>query len=76
VDEAVLIDARGHHCPVPTLKLQKLLNDLQPGARIRLLADDPMAKVDVPHFCNEAGHRLISAEPFETAMAFIVERRA
>jgi tRNA 2-thiouridine synthesizing protein A len=72
----VLIDARGFHCPVPTLKLQRVLTELSVGARVRLLADDPMAKVDVPHFCNEAGQTLISAEPFEDGMAFIVERRA
>jgi tRNA 2-thiouridine synthesizing protein A len=76
MDEPLLIDARGHHCPVPTLKLQKVLMGLAAGARVRLLADDPMAKVDVPHFCTEAGHILISAEPLEAGMAFIVERRA
>jgi tRNA 2-thiouridine synthesizing protein A len=75
MDEPLVIDARGHHCPVPTLKLQKALERLAPGARVRLLADDPMAKVDVPHFCNEAGQILISAESFEAAVAFTVERR-
>ena len=29
------------------------------GARLRLIADDPAAAVDVPHFCAEAGHLLI-----------------
>ena len=76
MDEPLVIDARGHHCPVLTLKLQKAMERMAPGARARLLTDDPMAKVDVPHFCNEAGHTLISAEPFEAAVAFTVERRA
>ena len=61
---------------MPTLRLQKALIGLAAGERVRLLADDPMAKVDVPHFCNEAGHALVSAEPFEGGMAFTVERRA
>ena len=29
------------------------------GAVLRLLADDPAALVDVPHFCAEAGHVLV-----------------
>ena len=29
------------------------------GARIRLLADDPMARIDVPHFLAQAGLELI-----------------
>ena len=31
---------------------------LRPGQVVRLLADDPMADVDVPHFCAEQGHVL------------------
>ena len=54
------IDATGLHCPMPVLRLQKALRDLESGARMTLLASDPMAAIDVPHFLNENGHRLIS----------------
>jgi tRNA 2-thiouridine synthesizing protein A len=59
--EEVLVDARGHKCPVPTLRLQKALGGLAAGAVVRLLADDPMARIDVPHFCNQRGHELVEA---------------
>ena len=75
-DAVLEIDARGHHCPVPTLKLQKAIRNLAPGAMVRLLADDPMAKVDVPHFCRENGHQLISAEAVSAGTAFTVAKRA
>ena len=48
----VLVDARGHRCPVPTLRLRRAL---ETADLVRLLADDPMAKIDVPHFAREAG---------------------
>ena len=32
---------------------------MPPGQVLRLIADDPAAAVDVPHFCTEAGHLLI-----------------
>jgi tRNA 2-thiouridine synthesizing protein A len=55
---ALLIDARGHRCPVPTLRLRKALSE-HPDAVITLLADDPMAQIDVPHFCQQNGFCLI-----------------
>ncbi|HCL48246.1 MAG TPA: sulfurtransferase TusA family protein, partial [Rhodobiaceae bacterium] len=32
------IDATGLHCPMPVLRLQKALRDLESGARMTLLA--------------------------------------
>lgn len=55
-----VIDARGLKCPLPVLRLQKALRGLESGAEVTLLADDPMAVIDVPHFCGEAGHEHLS----------------
>lgn len=54
------IDARGLICPLPVLRLAKALRGLESGARVRVLADDPVAVVDIPHFCQQAGHRLVA----------------
>jgi len=48
----IVVDARGHRCPTPTLKLQRALRAAPAGARLRLLADDPLARIDVPHFLS------------------------
>jgi tRNA 2-thiouridine synthesizing protein A len=53
--EPVVIDARGHHCPVPTLRLRKAHEAAAPGAELVLLATDPMARIDVPHFAGQVG---------------------
>ena len=53
--EPILVDARGHHCPVPTLKLRKAHEAAAPGAELILLATDPMARIDVPHFAGQIG---------------------
>jgi tRNA 2-thiouridine synthesizing protein A len=55
------IDATGLSCPMPILRLQKALRDIASGGHIRLLASDPMAAIDVPHFCQEHGHTLIAS---------------
>lgn len=55
------IDARGLLCPLPVLKARKRLMAMAPGQVLRLLASDPAAIVDVPHFCAEAGHAFLGA---------------
>jgi tRNA 2-thiouridine synthesizing protein A len=72
----IVVDARGHRCPVPTLKLRKVLAAAPAGARVRLLADDPMARIDVPHFLGEVGARLIEVAEDGRALAFVVVKDA
>lgn len=55
MSKPILVDARGHHCPVPTLKLRKAHEAAAPGAELVLLATDPMARIDVPHFASQIG---------------------
>lgn len=66
------IDARGHRCPVPTLKLQKALRGADPGTVVRLIADDPMARIDVPHFAAGAGYEVSAEDLQDGAIAFTV----
>ncbi len=70
------IDARGLLCPLPVLKLRKRLKSLAVGQCALLLADDPAAMVDVPHFCAESGHELLDIRPHEAAQAFWVKKSA
>jgi len=50
------LDARGLKCPLPVLKARKSLRSLAPGEVLAVLADDPAAFIDFPHFCAEQGH--------------------
>lgn len=68
------LDARGLLCPLPVLKARKRLKALPAGGRLRMLADDPAAVVDVPHFCAEQGHSLIEQGESEGALLFVIEK--
>ncbi len=57
------------------MRLRRALEPLASGARLRLLADDPMARIDVPHFLAEAGHRLLGIEQTGRVLTFTVEKR-
>lgn len=58
--EPVELDATGLLCPLPVLKARKRLKGLASGAILRVRVDDPAARVDIPHFCTEQGHTLLS----------------
>jgi tRNA 2-thiouridine synthesizing protein A len=70
----ILVDARGHRCPVPTLRLRKALEAAPAGARVRLLADDPMARVDVPHFAAEVGAAILGCDESAAGFSFLVAK--
>lgn len=74
--DEITIDARGHHCPVPTLRLRRALEDSPPGAVVRLQADDPMARIDVPHFAAGAGFELLEASESGGVLTFRVRKPA
>ncbi|NBB14803.1 SirA family protein [Caulobacter sp. SLTY] len=74
MSDPLIIDARGHRCPVPTLKLRRALERLEPGGLVRLTADDPMAKVDVPHFAAQGGHQLLEQVEADGAVSFLVQK--
>jgi tRNA 2-thiouridine synthesizing protein A len=55
------LDVTGLQCPLPVLKAQKALRDLPLGAEIVVLASDPAAKIDFPHYCNQSGNHLVES---------------
>ncbi len=55
----VEIDALSLLCPLPVLRARKALAAMAPGAVLRVLADDPMALIDLPHFCAQNGHEIL-----------------
>ncbi|HYD26677.1 sulfurtransferase TusA family protein [Brevundimonas sp.] len=69
----MIVDARGHRCPTPSLRLQKAMRGAGPGARLTLLATDPMARIDVPHLMAGLGGRVVSISEADGVLAIEVE---
>jgi len=68
------LDATGLLCPLPVLKARKRLKDIAPGDTLEVLADDPAAIVDMPHFCAEAGHRLLRSHETDGVQSYLIEK--
>ena len=52
------LDLRGLKCPLPAMLTKKALARLPSGTALTVLADDPLAVVDIPHMCHGEGHTL------------------
>ncbi|WP_044036320.1 sulfurtransferase TusA family protein [Octadecabacter arcticus] len=74
MNDEQLVDARGLLCPLPVLKLRKKLQSVPSGTLLQLLATDPAAVVDVPHFCMESGHELVEINDDGTATTYSVRK--
>lgn len=70
------LDAIGLLCPLPVLKARKRLKSLEPGQVLELLADDPAAVIDVPHFCNEAGHEFLGHSAGSDHQIYLIRKRS
>lgn len=60
----VELDARRLLCPLPVIRLQDRVAQLQTGDEVVITATDPGVKLDIPAWCRVHGHeaRQIEAE--------------
>ena len=68
------LDCENLLCPLPVLKARKRLLQMAMGEVLCLRATDPMAEIDLPHFCAEAGHSLISAQQDGRVQIYYIRR--
>ena len=70
----ILLDLSGLLCPLPVLKARKRLLSMTSGEVLVVTATDPMAAIDMPHFCNEQGHILEAQEKVDAAFVFRIRK--
>ena len=68
------VDARGLICPLPVLRARKVLAAMAPGEVLRILADDAMAAIDLPHFCVGAGHQHLGLATHDGVQTHMIRR--
>lgn len=67
-------DLRGLKCPLPVLKTRRRLKSLKTDDRLTIETSDPLAGIDIPHFCNQEGHELVRSEKTETGHRFLIRK--
>jgi tRNA 2-thiouridine synthesizing protein A len=59
---------------MPALLAKKALGRLAPGAALKVLADDPLSAVDIPHMCHGEGHAVDSVVSRDGYQEFLLRR--
>ena len=70
------LDLRGLKCPLPAMLTRKALARLSAGAALIVLADDPLAAVDIPHMCHGEGHTVDRVTSRDGCSEFALRARA
>lgn len=61
-------------CPLVVLKVRRAMSAVAPGGALRVLADDPMALVDVPVMCHHLRFALREAVNEGGHIRFVIEK--
>ena len=68
------MDVSGHKCPIPVLRLRRLLDKIKDGATVKLTATDPMTLIDIPNFCREAGHEVENIVEGDDYILYLIKK--
>lgn len=60
-DGPVFLDTRGLLCPLPVIRTQDRIRQLEHGQELEVVATDPGVMHDIPAWCRVHGHVLVSA---------------
>jgi tRNA 2-thiouridine synthesizing protein A len=72
--EIEVYDLRGLKCPLPVLKTRRRMTSMQSGTVLSVETSDPLAVIDIPHFCREDGHSLLETEKTEGGHRFLIRK--
>jgi tRNA 2-thiouridine synthesizing protein A len=56
--------------------LIQALQQAEPGIVVELITDDPLARIDAPHFVSEAGHELLGITEAANVLSIRVRKRS
>ncbi len=67
------IDARRLFCPLPVIRTQDKIKQLQAGDRVGVVCTDPGALNDVPTWCRINGHKVIGTSQEAREISITIE---
>lgn len=68
------IDVSKLMCPMPIIKVGKLMNDLSPGEVLKVSANDESTLKDMSAYCARTGNELIEHINNENELTFFIRK--
>ena len=72
---SIIIDTRGMFCPVPIIKTSEAIKQIDPGAIVEVISDDPAIEFDLPAWCQGQGHTIESERREGDVYHYFVRRK-
>jgi len=69
-----LMNLRGLKCPLPALRVKKMLSTLTSGDLIVAECTDPLAALDIPNLLRQTGDALEGKEQAEGLLTFRIRK--
>ncbi|RIZ69875.1 MAG: sulfurtransferase TusA family protein [Methylococcales bacterium] len=69
------VDASGLMCPLPLLRLKKILVAMNSGEVVKVITTDPAAHLDFGVFTNQAGHQIIEFIKQDDKQIFYIKKK-
>ncbi|MAU98185.1 MAG: response regulator SirA [Fulvimarina sp.] len=66
------LDLRGLRCPLPALHTARRLAEMTAGETLIVLADDPLAAIDIAHLCRTEGHDFVEQRQADEGGRFVI----
>lgn len=71
---AATLDVLGFPCPIPVVRLSKLIETIPVGAIVEVLSDDEAANVDIPVWCRMKNHEYLGRTQTSRGPGHLVRR--
>ena len=69
------MNLRGLKCPLPALRVRKVLSGLKTGDRIVAECTDPLAAIDIPNLLRQTGDILEDKAEAEGILTFHIRKK-
>ncbi len=67
------IDTTGLLCPMPVIRAQDRIEELQPGDQLEVISSDPGALNDIPAWCRINGHAVLEKSQQGREIRIVIE---
>ena len=67
------LDCKRLLCPMPVIRVQDKVNELEPGDELVAICTDPGVQNDIPAWCRINGHEVLSIETTEDEYRILIK---
>jgi len=68
------LDCKGMLCPMPIVKLSKMIKEVESGQVVLMEATDPGAIPDVTAWSKNTGHLIVAQDKVDKVMRFWIQK--